>query len=103
LALENTPVFAAHAVDIKAQRARLQQAFAVMAGIQAFPSEANMILLRLEGHHARATQVFEALKTRGILVKNVSKMHPLLANSLRITVGTASENDALLAALEEIL
>ena len=102
-ALEHAPVFAAQAADIKAQRARLQQAFAAMAGVQAFASEANMILLRVEGDQLRATQLFEALKAQGILVKNVSKMHPLLANCLRVTVGTASENDALLAALEEIL
>jgi histidinol-phosphate aminotransferase len=32
-------------------------------------------------------------------VKNVSAMHPLLANCLRITIGTPAENDALLDAL----
>jgi histidinol-phosphate/aromatic aminotransferase/cobyric acid decarboxylase-like protein len=30
-------------------------------------------------------------------------MHPLLANCLRITVGSAPENTLLLAALQEIL
>jgi histidinol-phosphate aminotransferase len=47
--------------------------------------------------------VFEALQARGILVKKVSKMHPLLSHCLRITVGTAVENTQLLAALQEIL
>ena len=32
--------------------------------------------------------------TRGILVKNVDGWHPLLANCLRITVGTPAENNA---------
>jgi histidinol-phosphate aminotransferase len=32
-----------------------------------------------------------------VLVKNVSKMHPLLANCLRLTVGTADENRQMLA------
>ncbi|MDB5869350.1 MAG: histidinol phosphate aminotransferase apoenzyme, partial [Polaromonas sp.] len=40
---------------------------------------------------------------RKVLVKNVSKMHPLLANCLRLTVGTADENAQLLAALEHSL
>jgi histidinol-phosphate aminotransferase len=39
------------------------------------------------------------LRDAGILVKNVSAMHPLLANCLRITIGTPAENDALLTAL----
>jgi histidinol-phosphate aminotransferase len=102
-ALEHAEVFAQQAADIKAQRDRLQQAFSRLNGVQAFPSDANMILLRLTGEADEAGAVFEALKSRGILVKNVSKMHPLLRNCLRVTVGTAPENDRLLAALQEIL
>jgi histidinol-phosphate aminotransferase len=102
-ALEHAAVFAAQAAAIRDQRARLQQAFAAMPGLQAYPSEANMILLRLRGAGDRAHSVFEALKARGLLVKNVSKMHPLLGNCLRITVGSATENTQLLAALQEIL
>jgi histidinol-phosphate aminotransferase len=102
-ALEHAEVFAGQAEDIKAQRALLLQAFACMTGLKAFPSDANMILVRLDGDQSRAQTIFEALKTQGILVKNVSKMHALLANCLRITVGTAAENKQLLAALQEIL
>jgi hypothetical protein len=40
------------------------------------------------------------MKSRKVLVKNVSKMHPLLANCLRLTVGTADENAQMLAALK---
>jgi histidinol-phosphate aminotransferase len=38
-----------------------------------------------------------------VLVKNVSKMHPLLANCLRLTIGTPEENKQLLAALQAAL
>ena len=62
-----------------------------------------MVLLRIDGAPQRAAEVFDGLKARHILVKNVSKMHPLLANCLRITVGSATENDQLLAALKEVL
>ena len=62
-----------------------------------------MVLVRFEGEADRAQKVFDGLKARGILVKNVSKMHPLLANCLRVTVGTAEENRAMLAALQEVL
>jgi histidinol-phosphate aminotransferase len=40
------------------------------------------------------------MRSAGVLVKNVSKMHPLLANCLRLTVGTADENAQMLKALE---
>jgi histidinol-phosphate aminotransferase len=47
-----------------------------------------MVLVRVPD----AQRCFDGLKARGILVKNVSKMHPLLANCLRLTVGTPAEN-----------
>ncbi|MEI6662307.1 MAG: histidinol-phosphate aminotransferase, partial [Comamonadaceae bacterium] len=65
-------------------------------GVKPFPSEANMILVRVPD----AAKTFEGLKAQGVLIKNVSKMHPLLANCLRLTVGTAQENTQLLAAMK---
>ena len=50
-----------------------------------------------------AAKTFEGMKARKILVKNVSKLHPLLANCLRLTVGTPQENQLMLAALKEAL
>ena len=58
-----------------------------------------MILLRVPA----ADKTFEGMKLRKVLVKNVSTMHPLLANCLRLTVGTAGENRKMLAALKESL
>ena len=40
---------------------------------------------------------------RGVLVKNLDGAHPLLADCLRITVGTPDENAALLDALRGAL
>ncbi len=94
-ALEHQEVFAAQAREICAQRAMLLEALGQLPGVTPFPSDANMILVRLPN----ADETFAALKARKILVKNVSKMHPLLANCLRLTVGTPAENQALLAAL----
>ena len=50
-----------------------------------------------------AARAFEGMKARGVLVKNVSRMHPLLAECLRLTVGTAEENAQMLAALQSTL
>ena len=47
-----------------------------------------------------AAKTFDGLKAQGVLIKNISKMHPLLANCLRLTVGTAQENTQLLAAMK---
>jgi hypothetical protein len=78
-----------------------------LKGVRAFTSEANMVLVRWpardEHDDGAATRVFEQLKAAGILVKNVSKMHPLLRNCLRLTVGTPSENQQLLSALQHCL
>ena len=68
-------------------------------GLKSWPSDANMILVRV----ADPAASFEGMKARKVLVKNVSRMHPLLAGCLRLTVGTAEENTQMLAALQSTL
>ncbi|MDM0031654.1 histidinol-phosphate transaminase [Variovorax sp. J22P271] len=98
-ALEHADVFAAQAAEIRSQRAVVVARLARLPAVRSWPSEANMILIRVPD----AAKTFEGMKARGVLVKNVSKMHPLLANCLRLTVGTADENAQMLAALEASL
>lgn len=98
-ALEHEEVFAAQARELREQRSLLMKQLAATPGAKAWPSDANMILVRVPD----AQKAFEGLKSRGVLVKNVSKMHPLLANCLRLTVGTADENAQMMAALQASL
>jgi histidinol-phosphate aminotransferase len=98
-ALDHAEVFSRQAADIREQRHLLMDALAGMPGVTPFPSEANMVLVRVPD----AQRCFEGLKAQGILVKNVSRMHPLLAECLRLTVGTPSENDQLIRALQTTL
>jgi histidinol-phosphate aminotransferase len=98
-ALEHAGVFAAQAEDIRAQRTVLVAALQALPGVKTWKSEANMVLVRVPD----AAKTFEGMRSRGVLVKNVSKMHPLLADCLRLTVGTAGENAQMLAALKESL
>lgn len=98
-ALEHADVFAQQAAQIREQRAVLIGALARMPGVTPFPSDANMVLARVPD----AQRCFDGLKARGILVKNVSKMHPLLANCLRLTVGTPAETALLISALQQTL
>ena len=98
-ALEHADVFAAQAIDLRQQRARLQAVLAQLPGVKAWRSDANMILARFPD----AQKTFDGLKAHGVLVKNVSKLHPLLANCLRLTVGTEGENTQMLSALKASL
>lgn len=98
-ALEHADVFAAQAQDLRAQRAILLEALQGIPGVKTWKSEANMVLVRVPD----AAKTFDGMRARKVLVKNVSKMHALLANCLRLTVGTADENARMLAALKESL
>ncbi|GKS98919.1 histidinol-phosphate transaminase [Acidovorax sp. SUPP3434] len=99
-ALEHAGVFAAQAAELRHERAALLAALRAMPGVEkAWDSEANMVLLRV----ADAARTYEGMKARKVLVKNVSTMHPLLANCLRLTVGNAADNAQMLAALQASL
>lgn len=98
-ALEHADEFARQAQVLKAERQRVFKALQALPGVQPFVSEANMILVRVPD--ARAA--FEGLKARGVLIKNVSGMHPLLTQCIRLTIGLPDENTALLAALQATL
>ncbi|HEX6016565.1 MAG TPA: histidinol-phosphate transaminase [Burkholderiaceae bacterium] len=98
-ALDHADEYARQAAVIRAERERLQAALRSLPGVRSFPSEANMILLRVPD----AARTFDGMKARGVLVKNVSALHPLLANCLRITVGSPDENTRMIDALKASL
>jgi histidinol-phosphate aminotransferase len=102
-ALEHKEAFSAQASEICTQRAMVLGSLRAMPGIKAWDSDANMVLARFSGADDVAQKIFDGLKARGVLVKNVSKMHPLLARCLRLTVGTPEENARLIQALQEVL
>jgi histidinol-phosphate aminotransferase len=98
-ALEHADEFARQAAVLREQRARLLSELPRLPGVTVFPSEANMILVRVPDSKA----AFEGMKARGVLVKHIAGLHPLLKNCLRLTVGTQDENTAMLNALEQSL
>ena len=103
-ALEHAQEFARQATLVRIERERVTAALSLMPHVQPFPSDANMLLLRITSDDEQAaTRLFQGLRELGVLVKNVSKMHPLLRNCLRLTVGTSNENDLLLQALAQAL
>ncbi|MBI5275255.1 MAG: histidinol-phosphate transaminase [Burkholderiales bacterium] len=98
-ALAHQDEFARQAQAIRDQRQVVQAALAALPSVKAWPSDANMILVRVPD----AAHAFDGMRARGVLVKNVSRMHPLLADCLRLTIGTAEENERMLAALQASL
>ena len=92
-------LLAEQAAAIRRERTRMARELAKLPRVTVFPSRANFVLLRVPD--AARTQA--AMKARGVLVKNVSALHPLLANCLRLTVGSAEENTQMLAVLQESL
>ena len=69
-------------------------------GVRAYPSRANFILIELADREPRA--VFESLYAAGVLVRDVST-YPRLGRCLRVSVGTETENEALLDGLRRAL
>ena len=86
----------AHVATVRAERERLFREIETMPGVIATPSEANFLWVKTE---RPAEAIFEALLARKILVRSFHQRGGRLAHQLRITVGTASENDRLLGAL----
>lgn len=98
-ALEHEDEYRRQAGVIRAERERLQAALKAMPGVTPFPSEANMILVRVPDSKA----AFEGMRARGVLVKDVSIVSPLLHNCLRLTIGMPEENTLMIDALKASL
>ena len=94
-ALDHLEVLDQQAAAIRADRSVFADGLARLPGVEVFPSAANFLLVRVpDSDHACAQ-----LAANRVLAKNMSKMHPLLANCIRVTVSTPDENAAFLKAL----
>lgn len=89
----------AQARAINAERERLAAALAGLPRATVFPSEANFLLVRVPD----APTIFEGMRRRGVLVKNLHGGTPLLEQCIRITIGTPEENRQCLDAFAQAL
>ncbi|HWK31337.1 MAG TPA: histidinol-phosphate transaminase [Terriglobales bacterium] len=83
--------------EVRALRARLAEGLNAL-GFEVFPSEANFLYVRMG---ASASRIVAELAKRDISIRDRSS-DPGGAGCVRITVGTATELEALLAALQTI-
>ncbi len=97
--LDHLDVLNEQAALLRQQRSELSDALAKLPGVNVFPSAANFILIRVPN----ADAAHAALLERKVLIKNVGRMHNVLANCLRITVSTPEENAILLDGLKAAL
>jgi histidinol-phosphate aminotransferase len=95
--LAHHEVLLQQAEQIKRDRAMLYEQLGKITAVKVYPSEANFLLFRV----ANATVMFNGLKKRGVLIKNLDGGHPMLKDCLRVTVGTPEENERFMAALKE--
>jgi len=84
---------------VVASRGRLAGELAAM-GLKVWPSESNFLLAGTPDG-ASAAPTYQALKTRGILVRYFDQDR--LRDKLRITVGTEEQNESLVATLKDVL
>jgi histidinol-phosphate aminotransferase len=101
--LDHADVLDQQAASLRSEREKLARALATLPGVTVFPSAANFLLVRVQNVGKNATEVFDGLVERKILIKNVGKMHPLLDNCLRVTVSTPEENRLFLDAFSASL
>ncbi len=97
VALKHYDSLLAQAKTLRQERARMLEALGEISGVTVYPSEANFVLVRVP----ESAQTYAALLSRKILVKHTGSAHLLLKNTLRLTVGTMTENNALLRALHD--
>jgi histidinol-phosphate aminotransferase len=95
--LQYHDVLLRQAEQIKQDRAWLYERLVGIADVRSYTSDANFILFRV----MHADKIFQGLKKRGVLIKNLNKSHPLLVDCLRVTVGTPQENEQFIRALQE--
>jgi histidinol-phosphate aminotransferase len=96
-AFEDHAWMARNVARIQRRRRKLTRGLKKM-GFQVYPSQANFVMARRQGENLSG--LYEELKRRKILVRYFDL--PGLKDSLRITVGTAQEVEALLKELGSI-
>lgn len=99
LALDHLPEMRERVARLVEERGRVTRVLSELP-VEQWPSGANFILFR--PLLAEGDVVWQRLLDRSVLVRNCSSW-PRLGGCLRVTLGTAAEDDAFLAALGESL
>jgi histidinol-phosphate aminotransferase len=99
LALRHVPEMEARVARITEERGRVAAALGDLP-VDSWPSDANFILFRPRDRDA--DEVWRALLAQSVLIRNCASWEGL-KGCLRVTIGTAEENECFLHALKESL
>lgn len=100
-AIENIEVLNKQTQQICIDRMLLFKELSQIKNITVYPSQANFILVRVS--KGKADNIFNQLKEQGVLIKNLNPAGGLLADCLRVTVGTKEENKKFIELFKTIL
>jgi len=90
-------------VAFRAERKRFVQELQNILGITVFPSQANYVMVELTGKY-RSRELAETLLAQyNILIKDLSEKIPLERQFARFSIRCTEDNNALLAALKELM
>ncbi|MDB2553172.1 histidinol-phosphate transaminase [Gammaproteobacteria bacterium] len=84
---------------VRASRTKLQDELTAL-GFAALASQSNFLLCTVPANHS-AEKLYEALKAQGILVRYFDQDR--LRDKLRISIGSADENERLVEALKKLI
>ena len=83
---------------LKLERDRMIEAFKLLPTcVQVYPTDANFFLAKMTD----AQGIYDYLVDKGVIVRNRTRVK-LCQNCLRITIGTKTENNELIAALRQM-
>jgi len=99
IALQHRDLIASAVAAIRRGREQIYESLGKIDGIHPFPTEANFVLFRTQ---KPADLVHTSLIDQGILIRHFGSSGPL-ANCLRVTIGTDSQNQRFLPAIRQAL
>ena len=102
LALQNWNYFEERIKYIVDEREWLRNALAKIDGVVPYSSDANFILFKITKDNLSSSTVKKRLERRNVLVKDMGNLS-LLANCIRVTVGTRGMNETFLSGLKAAL
>jgi histidinol-phosphate aminotransferase len=100
-AMQHATLLSEQTDRISRDREVLYQQLQALTGLVVYPSRANFIMFKAPA--GRGPELFQRLIDNGVLIRNLHRDDSVLADCLRVTVGTADENTAFLTALHKVL
>ena len=99
-AIQDQEYFNGNVEKVKSERQRLTEELTTL-GFYVYPSQSNFVLTKCDKVKIKAISIYERLKEKNVYVRYWA--YPELQDKLRITVGTAEQNNTLLSELRNIL